>query len=178
MQPYDPYAALPQVPAFTVTSDDFANLEPFAPAQYSGKMGVPGGQDESPQLSWAGAPEGTRSFAVTMFDPDAPTGSGFWHWAVFNIPAAVTSLPGGAANRRELPPGAVELANDAGFRGFVGAAPPAGHGPHRYMVVVHAVDVESLDVPADASPAFLGFALFSHTLGRARIVGLAEVPAA
>lgn len=177
MQSYDPYDALPQVPAFTVTSDSFSNLEPFTLAQYSGKMGVPGGRDESPQLSWSGAPEGTRSFAVTMFDPDAPTGSGFWHWAAFNIPATVTSLPAGASNRRELPAGTVELANDAGFRGFVGAAPPAGHGPHRYMVVVHAVDVETLDVSADATPAFLGFNLFTHTLARARIVGLAEVAA-
>lgn len=178
MQSYDPYDALPQVPAFTVTSDDVSNMEPMSAAQYSGKMGIPGGQDASPQLSWSGAPEGTRSFAVTMFDPDAPTGSGFWHWAAFNIPATATSLPGNAANHGDLPPGTVQLVNDAGFRGFVGAAPPAGHGPHRYMVVVHAVDVESLEVPADASPASLGFALFTHTLARARIVGLAEVPAA
>ena len=178
MQSHDPYEALPQVPAFTVTSADFANMGPLPLPQYSGKMGIPGGQDESPQLSWSGAPEDTRSFAVTLFDPDAPTGSGFWHWAAFNIPAAVATLPAGAANCGGLPPGTVELVNDAGFRGFVGAAPPAGHGPHRYMLVVHAVDVESLDVPADASPAALGFALFTHTLARARIVGLAEVPAA
>ena len=178
MRSYDPYQALPQVPAFTVTSADFANMEPFGPAQYSGKMGVPGGQDASPQLSWSGAPEGTKSFAVTMFDPDAPTASGFWHWAAYNIPADTTSLPGNAANRGELPQGTVELRNDAGFRGFVGAAPPAGHGPHRYFVVVHAVDVETLDLPADASPASLGFNLFTHTLARARIVGLAEIPAA
>ena len=177
MQTYDPYDALPQVPAFTVHSDDFSNLGPFVLAQYSKKLGIPGGGDVSPQLSWSGAPEETRSFAVTMFDPDAPTGSGFWHWAVYNIPASVTSLPADAANRAGLPRGAVELMNDAGFRGFAGAAPPAGHGPHRYMVVVHAVDVESLNLPADATPASLGFALFTHTLARARITGLAEVAA-
>lgn len=178
MQDYDPYEALPSVPAFTVTSADFGSMEPFAAAQYSGKMGIPGGQDASPQLSWSGAPEGTKSFAVTMFDPDAPTASGFWHWAAFNIPASTTSLPGNAANADELPPGTVQLRNDAGFAGFVGAAPPPGHGPHRYFVVVHAVDVETLDVPADAAPAYLGFNLFTHTLARARIVGLAEVAAA
>ena len=178
MQSHDPYEALPSVPAFTVTSEDFLNMEPFGPAQYSGKMGIPGGKDASPQLTWSGAPEGTKSFAVTMYDPDAPTASGFWHWAAFNIPQWVTSLPGNAANAGDLPQGTVELRNDAGFRGFVGAAPPAGHGPHRYFLVVHAVDVETLDIPADAAPALLGFNLFTHTLARARIVGVADVPAA
>ena len=177
MPSIDPYDALPAVPAFTVTSDDFTNMQPLSPAQYSGKMGVPGGRDESPQLSWTGAPQGTKSYAVTVFDPDAPTASGFWHWAAFNIPAGTTSLPGNASAAGELPPGTVELRNDAGFPGFVGAAPPAGHGPHRYMVVVHAVDVVSLDVPADATAASLGFALFTHTLARARITGLGEVSA-
>lgn len=177
MQTHDPYEALPSVPAFTVTSEDFANMEPFKAAQYSGRMGIPGGQDASPQLTWSGAPEGTKSFAVTMYDPDAPTASGFWHWAAFNIPASATSLPGNAANTDNLPQGTVQLRNDAGFAGFVGAAPPPGHGPHRYFVVVHAVDVETLDVPADATPAFLGFNLFTHTLARARMVGLAEVSA-
>ncbi|WP_104053526.1 MULTISPECIES: YbhB/YbcL family Raf kinase inhibitor-like protein [unclassified Arthrobacter] len=177
MQSYDPYEALPSVPAFAVTSEDIANMEPFAPAQYSGKMGIPGGKDASPQLTWSGAPEGTKSFAVTMYDPDAPTASGFWHWAAFNIPVSTTSLPGDAANTDNMPQGTVQLRNDAGFAGFVGAAPPPGHGPHRYFVVVHAVDVETLDVPADATPAFLGFNLFSHTLARGRLVGLAEVSA-
>lgn len=177
MPSHDPYDALPQVPAFSVTSTDFSNMGPFGPAQYSGKLGAPGGGDVSPQLSWSGAPAETKSFAVTVFDPDAPTASGFWHWAAFNIPAGVTSLPGNAAGTGGLPPGTVELRNDAGFRGYVGAAPPAGHGMHRYFVVVHAVDRESLDVSADASPASLGFVLFSHTLARARITGQAELPA-
>lgn len=176
MQSHDPYAALPKVAQFQVTSEDFQDMDQLPPAMYSGQMGVPHGEDRSPQLSWSGAPEGTRSFAVTMFDPDAPTGSGFWHWAAFNLPADCTSLTAGAANDGGLPPGAVQLANDAGFTGFTGAAPPAGHGPHRYMVVVHAVDVAELDVPADATPAYLGFNLFSHTLGRARITGIGEIP--
>ena len=176
MQTHDPYAALPQVPSFTVTSQDFADGEPFPPAQYSLRMGVPVGRDASPQLSWSGFPAETRSFAVTMYDPDAPTASGYWHWAAFNIPVSVTSLDTDAANNGGMPKGSVQLANDAGFPGFVGAAPPAGHGPHRYFVVVHAVDTDELDVPPTATAASLGFALFSSTLARARIIGIGEVP--
>ena len=172
----DPYQDLPKLPEFTVTSEGFVSGAPFAPAQYSGRMGVPGGKDESPQLSWSGFPEGTRSFAITMYDPDAPTAGGYWHWAAFNIPASVTSLPEGAANDGGMAEGSIQLANDSGFAGFVGAAPPAGHGLHHYHVAVHAVDLEELDVAPDASPAALGFALFTHALGRARIIGTAEIP--
>ncbi|MBF6454792.1 YbhB/YbcL family Raf kinase inhibitor-like protein [Nocardia cyriacigeorgica] len=171
---YNPYDGLPQVPSFTVTSDDVADGQRFGNDQVSGVFGA-GGKDVSPQLSWSGFPDGTKSFAVTVFDPDAPTASGFWHWAVANIPATVTSLPAGAGSQGgELPTGAVQLRNDGGFAGFVGAAPPSGHGPHRYFIVVHAVDVDSLDIPADASPAFLGFNLFSHTLARATLVATYE----
>ncbi|MBF6435143.1 YbhB/YbcL family Raf kinase inhibitor-like protein [Nocardia cyriacigeorgica] len=171
---YNPYDALPQVPSFTVTSDDVADGQRFGNDQVSGVFGA-GGKDVSPQLSWSGFPDGTKSFAVTVFDPDAPTASGFWHWAVANIPATVTSLPAGAGSQGgELPTGAVQLRNDGGFAGFVGAAPPSGHGPHRYFIVVHAVDVDSLDIPADASPAFLGFNLFSRTLARATLVATYE----
>ncbi|KAD4059673.1 YbhB/YbcL family Raf kinase inhibitor-like protein [Arthrobacter yangruifuii] len=175
MESYDPYQALPQVPDFAVSSEEFVDGGTFAPAQYSAKMGVPGGGDASPQLSWSGFPEQTRSFAVTMYDPDAPTASGFWHWAAFNIPASVTGLAADAANTGRMPEGTLQLANDAGFTGFIGAAPPAGHGRHRYFVVVHAVDTEELDVPADATPAALGFALFTHTLARAVMIGTAEI---
>jgi Raf kinase inhibitor-like YbhB/YbcL family protein len=171
----DPYADLPDVPSFELTSSDIADNQPLDVRHASGRMGA-GGQDISPQLSWSNFPEGTRSFAVTVYDPDAPTASGFWHWAVFNIPVSTTSLPSGAGieGGAGLPEGAVQLKNDAGFPGFVGAAPPAGHGPHHYHVVVHAVDVEQLNIPAEASCAYLGFNLFSHTLGRARIVGTYE----
>jgi Raf kinase inhibitor-like YbhB/YbcL family protein len=169
-EPYDPYAALPEVASFTVTSTDVAHGERLPTAQVSGIMDA-GGDDVSPQLEWSGFPEGTKSFAVTVYDPDAPTASGFWHWAVANIPVGTTSLPRGAGDDEGsgLPEGAVQLRNDSGQRRFVGAAPPEGHIPHRYILTVHAVDVEKLDVE-DASPAVLGFNLFSHTLGRAQLV--------
>ncbi|WP_304451268.1 YbhB/YbcL family Raf kinase inhibitor-like protein [Nocardiopsis sp. YSL2] len=171
--PPSPYDFLPEVASFTVTSDDLTDGQALPTPQVSGIMGA-GGQDVSPQLSWSGFPEGTRSFAVTCFDPDAPTASGFWHWAVADIPADVTSLPSGAGDGSGLPASAVTLRNDAGGHRYVGAAPPPGHGPHRYMFAVHAVDVPSLGIDASASPAFLGFNLFQHALGRAVITGLHE----
>ena len=131
-----------------------------------------GGEDVSPQLEWSGFPEGTKSFAVTVFDPDAPTASGFWHWAVANIPVTTTSLADRGRRRRGVWSARRSRAAAQRLRAarrFVGAAPPEGHVPHRYFVVVHAVDVETLDV-ADATPAVLGFNLFFHTLGRARLV--------
>jgi Raf kinase inhibitor-like YbhB/YbcL family protein len=170
----NPYDELPGVATFEVHSDDVSDGATLSTPQVSGIFGA-GGADVSPQLSWSGAPEGTQSFAITVYDPDAPTASGFWHWAAFNIPADVTSLPSGASG--SLPDGATELKNDGGTVGYIGAAPPPGHGPHSYYIVVHAVDVPSLDIPAEASPAFLGFNLFSHTLGRATIVGTYEVSA-
>ena len=174
-RPPDPYTFLPQVASFTVTSTDIRDGETLHVSHASGVFGA-GGEDRSPQLSWSGFPEGTRSFAVTCYDPDAPTASGFWHWAVVDIPANVTELPSGAGDEGGpgLPTGAFQLRNDGGLPRYVGAAPPAGHGTHRYMFVVHAVDVESLGVGPDATPAFLGFNLFSHTLARATITGLYE----
>lgn len=167
----NPYDELPKVPSFSVTSDDVADGEKKPLAHVSGVFGA-GGQDISPQLSWSGFPPETKSFAVTVYDPDAPTGSGFWHWAVVNIPAATTSLPQGAGDEAGtgLPAGAFQLKNDGGMARYIGAAPPEGHGKHRYFIVVHALDVESLDLPATATPAFLGFNLFSHTVGRGMIV--------
>lgn len=171
----DPYADLPQVPSFDVTSSEVRDGEELPNAQVSGLFGA-GGADVSPQLSWRGFPEQTKSFAVTVYDPDAPTASGFWHWAVVDIPGGVTSLDSGAGDEAgaSLPQGAFQLRNDGGLARFIGAAPPPGHGRHHYHVVVHAVDVESLGIPPDATPAFLGFNLFSHTLARARLVGWFE----
>ncbi|WP_250006644.1 YbhB/YbcL family Raf kinase inhibitor-like protein [Actinoplanes sp. M2I2] len=176
----DPFARLPEVPGFTVTSTSVKDGEPLPLAQMSGLFGLPGGQDASPALGWSGAPEGTKSYAVTMYDPDAPTGSGFWHWAVADLPAAVTSLPEGAGDDTGsgLPEPAFQLPNDARAARFVGGAPPAGHGPHRYFITVHALDVETIGVPADGTPAFLGFTMAGHILARATIVATAETPAA
>jgi muconolactone delta-isomerase len=173
----DPFARLPEVPRFTVTSTTVSDGDAWPAAQMSGLFGVPGGKDISPQLSWSGAPEGTKSYAVTVYDPDAPTGSGFWHWAVADIPAAVTQLPQGAGDPGPgLPEGAYQLPNDARAARYIGAAPPAGHGPHRYFVVVHALDVEQIGVPADATPAYLGFTMTTHILGRAVLTATAEIP--
>jgi Raf kinase inhibitor-like YbhB/YbcL family protein len=172
----DPFARLPEVPAFTVTSTDVVDGQQLPAAQMSGIFGVPGGGDVSPQLSWSGAPESTRSYAVQMFDPDAPTMSGFWHWAIADIPASVAELATGAGSAGgALPEGAVVLRNDGGRPGYLGAAPPAGHGTHRYFLVVSALDVDSLGVTADTPPAALGFGIFGHVLARAVIVPTAEI---
>ncbi|GGG09914.1 hypothetical protein GCM10007304_25020 [Rhodococcoides trifolii] len=172
---YDPYAALPDLPSFELTSEDITDGGPLKEDQVSGIMGA-GGHDQSPQLSWSGFPEETKSFVVTVYDPDAPTASGFWHWAVADIPASTTSLVVGAGDDQGtgLPTSAITLKGDAGVARFIGAAPPAGHGPHRYFVAVHAVDTESLGIDETASPAYLGFNLFSHAIARAVIVGTYE----
>ena len=169
----NPYDVLPKLPSFSLTSSSITDGQPLAAPQVSGIMGA-GGEDVSPQLSWSGFPEETRSFAVTVYDPDAPTLSGFWHWAVANLPTNVTELPDGVGDGSELPGGALTLVNDAGMRRYIGAAPPPGHGVHRYYVAVHAVGVEKLDLPEDASPAFLGFNLFQHAIARAVIYGTYE----
>jgi hypothetical protein len=175
--PFNPYDQLPEVPTFTVTSTDVADGETVDARHTSKAFGLPDGEDLSPQLSWSGFPAGTRSFAVTCYDPDAPTASGFWHWAVADLPVGLTELPSGAgtAGSKDLPDSAVVLSNSAGFPGYVGSAPPAGHGPHRYFFVVHAVDVDSLGIDADTRPEVLGFNLFFHTLARAYLVPTFEV---
>lgn len=172
----DPLAQLPEVPAFEVTSDDVADGEAWAPAQTSGIFGMEGGEDRSPHLAWSGAPEGTKSFAVTIYDPDAPTQSGFWHWAVANIPASVTSLPNGAGGEDGdgLPDGAIQFPNELGARQYVGAGPPPGHGPHRYFVIVHALDVDDIGVEPTTTPAVLNFNFLGHVLGRAVLIATAE----
>lgn len=166
----NPYDAIAKVPEFTVTSEDVQDQQRMATAQVSGIMGA-GGQDISPQLTWSGYPETTRSFVVTVYDPDAPTASGFWHWAVTDIPAFTTSLPTNAGDETgsSLPEGTWQLRNDAGLRQYLGAAPPAGHGKHTYYIAVHALDVETLELDREATPAFLAFNMSGHTVGRAII---------
>ena len=169
MTHYDPYARLGLDPTFAVTSDDMADGAPLRLRLRSSGIG---GSDTSPQLAWSGFPPETKSFAVTAFDPDAPTGSGFWHWAVYNIPASVTSLPAGAGDPggAVLPAGAITMANEYRLEQYSGAQPPEGTGTHRYFFVVHAVDTEHLEIPAGSTPAVLGFNLFFHALGRAILV--------
>lgn len=149
---------------FTVTSNDFADGATLPDAQ------VYAHGNRSPHLTWSDAPEGTKSYAITCYDPDAPTGSGFWHWTVANIPADVTEIAAGGP----IPAGAVEGRTDFGQPGFGGAAPPAGHGPHRYIFTVFAVDIEKLDVSPENSGAIFGFNLHFHTLAKASITGVYE----
>jgi Raf kinase inhibitor-like YbhB/YbcL family protein len=171
----DPYANLPQAAAFALTSTDLQEGEKLAMPQASGVFGA-GGQDHSPQLAWNGFPPQTQSFALTMFDPDAPTVSGFWHWAVVNIPKAVTQLPTDAGNESgsALPHGAAQLPNDARMARYIGAAPPEGHGKHRYIFAIHALNAERLEIDAQATPAFLMFNLLDKTLARAFLTGWYE----
>lgn len=162
-----PYDFLPAVPSFSVTSEDVAEGQMMGDRQVYNSFGMTG-QNISPQLSWSGFPAETRSFAVTIFDPDAPTGSGFWHWVVIDVPASVTSLPAGAgdASGSGLPAGAFHVRNDYMTKDFGGAAPPAGDPPHRYVIAVHAVDAETLGINSDVSPAVAGFNLRFHTIAR------------
>ena len=163
----NPYELLPATASFTVTSTDVTDGEPLDPAHVYAEGNT------SPQLSWSGAPEGTQSYVVTCFDPDAPIVSGFWHWIVADIPADVTSLDtgAGALGDAKLPEGAFHVRNDFGTRDFGGAAPPEGDQVHRYFFVLHAVGPEKLGVDADATPAVVGFNLAFKTLGRAILVG-------
>jgi len=162
----NPYELLPEVPSFTVTSDDVTDGQPLKDDQVA-EFG-----NTSPQLSWSDAPEGTKSYTVTCYDPDAPTPNGFWHWSLVDLPADVTSLEAGAgAEGASLPGNAFMLVNDGGVRGFMGAAPPAGDQVHRYFFVVHAVTQESLGVDDSVSNAVLSFNLVFNTAGRAIITG-------
>lgn len=129
------------------------------------------GENLSPALHWSGAPAGTKSFAVTLYDPDAPTGSGWWHWVLFNLPAGTTSLPEGAGSPdgRNLPPGSAQGRTDFGSPGFGGACPPKGDKPHRYIFTVFALKTDKLDIPADATPAMAGAVIRANTLASATL---------
>lgn len=169
----NPYAGMPDKPGFTLTSNDIQDGEPLPAEVYAQSAG---GSNSSPHLAWSGFPPETKSFVVTCFDPDAPTGSGFWHWAVANIPGSVTELHtnAGALGGEALPDGAFMMPNERREPAFTGAAPPAGTGVHHYWFVVHALDVAHIDVDPQATPAVLGFMMREHVLARAVIVATGE----
>ena len=174
----DPYQFLPKVPSFTVVSTTVRNGHPLPVAQLSGIFGVPGGKDISPELSWSGFPKQTKSFVVSMYDPEAPTGSGFWHWIVEDIPATTTSLPqgAGALNSTTLPAGAIQLDGDAGTPRYIGGAPPAGSGIHDYYITITALNEPSTGLGATTSGALLGFEIDSHTIARATLICPTSIP--
>ena len=161
--------------AFTLTSTHIADQQTLPLRFVHSAMGA-GGQNVSPDLNWSGAPEGTQSYALTMYDPDAPTGSGWWHWVVYDIPASATGLVmgAGAAGGAELPAGAKLGRTDFGTAEYGGAAPPPGHGPHRYIFTLYALKTPRLDVPPDATAAMIGFNIHFAKLAEARLTALYE----
>jgi Raf kinase inhibitor-like YbhB/YbcL family protein len=166
-----PYDYLRAVPSFAVESHDVADGQPMTDAQVYSGWGMTG-QNVSPHLRWHGFPAATKSFAVTCYDPDAPTGSGFWHMVLLDVPASVTELATGAVSgdKSGLPSGAFCVRNDYSSKDFGGAAPPAGDPPHRYVFAVHALDVDSLGVDSGIPPAVAGFNVGFHTLARAVMI--------
>jgi Raf kinase inhibitor-like YbhB/YbcL family protein len=151
--------------SFSLSSSDIKAGE-FMSSQFEFTgFGCDGG-DQSPNLKWTGAPEGTKSFAVTVYDPDAPTGSGWWHWQLINISATVAELPtnAGSVSVDLAPEGSQHIINDYGSAGFGGACPPVGHGAHRYQFTVHALSVELLDLPENASGALTGYMINANTI--------------
>ncbi len=156
---------------FTISSRDLEPGGALKGAQVYKGFGCDGG-NVSPELSWKNAPAGTKSFAVTVYDPDAPTGSGWWHWVIFNIPANVTHLPAGAGDAAKAPAGSVQSRTDFGTAGYGGACPPKGDKPHRYVFTVYALKAEKLDLPATASGAMVGFNLNANALARATVTAL------
>lgn len=164
---------------FKLTAPDLVSKGRITlPHIYNG-MGC-NGQNISPALEWANAPAGTKSFAVTAYDPDAPTGSGWWHWVMYNIPASITALPAGVGNPRGLgllggrnaPSGSVQGTTDSGTKGYGGPCPPVGDKPHHYHFTVFALKVDKLGVPGNATAAMVGFNLNANKLATARVTGL------
>ena len=151
--------------SLTLSSHDIAQGVFMTQTQEFNGFGC-SGKDMSPHLKWSGAPKGTKSLAITVYDPDAPTGSGWWHWQLVNIPFEITEIAADAGNTKidRAPKGSTQIKNDYGLRGFGGACPPKGHGVHHYRFTIHALSVEKLELPEDASGALVGYMINSNTL--------------
>lgn len=163
----DPFERLPAVPAFTV---DSSSLVAGAQLPMRHVHTTAGGQNQSPELSWKGFPAETRGFAITCFDPDAPTGSGFWHWTLVNIPAPTLELPTGAGSDSSDLDGAFHIINDFGSFDYAGAAPPPGDGEHRYVFTVHALSAATLGIDQSVTSALARFMIVASTIARATLV--------
>lgn len=159
--------------SFKLTSPTLKDGAPLTEEQVFEGFGCTG-KNQSPALKWTPGPQGTKSYAITVYDPDAPTGSGWWHWVVYNIPANVTDLVPGAgdASGKLLPPGVVQGRTDYGTHAFGGACPPKGDKPHRYIFTIYSLKIEKIDVPADASAALIGFMINANTLGNASFTAM------
>ena len=166
----EPYEQLPPVPALDLGSDDLVSGAPMA------RPFTADGGSMSPELHWSAVPEGTQSLVVSCFDPDAPTPAGFWHWTAWGLPADLTALPTGAGTPGgdRLPPGAHQARNDGGASGYLGAAPPEGDRPHRYVFAVHALDVPSLGLTEETTPTAVAFTALFHTLARGTLTATFE----
>lgn len=153
---------------FTLTSPTIKSGAVLTDDQVYNGFGC-SGKNQSPALKWTAGPMETKSYAITVYDPDAPTGSGWWHWVVYNIPANVTELVAGAGEStgKLLPPGAMQGRTDYGTHEFGGACPPQGDKPHRYIFTVHSLKIEKIDVPVEASAALIGFMIHGNSLGKA-----------
>ena len=159
--------------SFKLSSNDISEGEFMSKAQEYNGFGC-SGSDLSPHLKWSNAPQGTKSYAITAYDPDAPTGSGWWHWQIVNIPANVMEIATGAGSTKNniAPAGSSQINNDYGSRGFGGACPPAGQGIHHYRFTIHALSIPKLKLPIDASGALTGYMINSHTIESSTIESL------
>ena len=167
-------SALPSLAStLTLSSNDIAQGEFMDKKHEFNGFGC-SGEDMSPQLTWSNAPKGTKSFAITAYDPDAPTGSGWWHWQLVNIPVTVMKLPtnAGSVEKSLAPLGSLHIQNDYGVAGFGGACPPVGHGLHHYRFTIHALSIEKLNLPEDASGALASYMINANTLGSSTIESL------
>ena len=165
--------AVAHAAGMSLGSPDFKNKGTLPMEQVYKGFGCTG-DNVSPTLKWKGAPKGTKSFAVTVYDPDAPTGSGWWHWVIFNIPADVTSLPknAGDPSANLAPAGSVQGRTDFGTPGYGGPCPPQGDKPHHYHFTVYALDVDKIDADQNASAAYIGYNIHFHTLAKGQLLGM------